>query len=75
MLQQRVLRHKRDWPTAPGVLLGLWCLLVVKARWPDSRSAFWKPGLKNGARRREVYEDRDARISILAGAVPTGRIR
>src|SRR3984893_14363619 len=28
--------------------------------------AFWKPGLKNGARRREFYEDRNARISILA---------
>jgi len=28
--------------------------------------AFRKPGLKNGARRREVYEDRNARISILA---------
>ena len=27
---------------------------------------FWKPGLKNGARRREFYEDRNARISILA---------
>src|SRR4029077_6056753 len=31
---------------------------------------FWKPGQKNGARRREVYEDRDARISILAGLGP-----
>ncbi len=27
------------------------------------------PGSKNGARRREVYEDRDARISILAAAL------
>ena len=32
--------------------------------------AFWKPGLKNGVRRREVYEDRGARISILAGGDP-----
>ena len=36
----------------------------------DSRTAFWKPGLKNGARRREFYEDRGARISILAGRRP-----
>jgi hypothetical protein len=33
----------------------------------DSRTAFRKPGLKNGARRRESYEDRGARISVLAG--------
>jgi hypothetical protein len=39
---------------------------VAEARWPDSRTAFRKPGSKNGARRREFYEDRDARISILA---------
>src|ERR1700724_3598389 len=42
------------------------CLRVVNRRWPNSRMAFWKPGLKNGARRREFYEDRNARISILA---------
>ena len=37
-------------------------------RWPDdSRTALRKPGSKNGARRREFYEDRNARISILAG--------
>jgi hypothetical protein len=42
----------------------------VTTRWPDSRTAFWKPGLKNGVRRREVYEDRGARISILAGRRP-----
>ena len=29
--------------------------------------AFWKPGSENGARRQLFYEDRDARISILAG--------
>src|SRR6476660_2496210 len=40
------------------------------SEWPDSRTAFWKPGLKNGARRRKVYEDRNARISILAGLGP-----
>ena len=40
------------------------------SRWPDSRTALRKPGLKNGARRREVYEDRSARISILAGRSP-----
>ena len=39
----------------------------VTTRWPDSRTALRKPGLKNGARRREFYEDRGARISILAG--------
>jgi hypothetical protein len=41
----------------------------VKTRWPDSRTAFQKPGLKNGARRREFYEDRNARISILAESI------
>ena len=30
------------------------------------------PGSKNGVRRREVYEDRDARISILAAALADG---
>ena len=39
----------------------------VTTRWPDSRTALRKPGLKNGARRREFYEDRSARISIMAG--------
>ena len=50
------------------------CLRVVEARWPDShrRSGTW---LKNGARRRDLYEDRDARISILARALPRDRIR
>src|SRR4030095_16579352 len=38
----------------------------MNRRWPDSRTAFWNPDLKNGARRREFYEDRDARSSILA---------
>ena len=46
------------------------CLREVTTRWPDSRTAFWKPGSKNGARRREFYEDRSARISILAGEEP-----
>src|SRR5271165_5235466 len=40
---------------------------TVTTRWPDSRTALRKPGLKNGARRRDFYEDRSARISILAG--------
>ena len=39
----------------------------MTTRWPDSRTALWNPGLKNGARRREFYEDRSARISIRAG--------
>src|SRR5271165_496849 len=39
----------------------------VTTRWPDSRTALRKPGSKNGARRRDFYEDRSARISILAG--------
>ena len=37
----------------------------VTTRGPDSRTAFRKPGLKNGARRRDFYEDQNARISIL----------
>src|ERR1700730_7884728 len=53
------------WP-AHDPLIDRRCLRVVKTRWPDSRTVFWKPGLKNGARRREFYEDRNARISILA---------
>ena len=42
------------------------CLQVVNERWPDSRPAFRNPADTNGARRRETYEDRTARISILA---------
>src|ERR1700733_10245124 len=42
----------------------------VKTRWPDSQTALRKPGVENGARRRRVYEDRGARISILAGRRP-----
>jgi hypothetical protein len=38
----------------------------MNRRWPNSRTAFWNPDLKNGIRRREFYEDRNARISILA---------
>ena len=51
------------------------CLRVVGARWPDSRPASRKPGSKNGATTPRFYEDRGARISILAGAMPRGRIR
>ena len=39
----------------------------MTTRWPGSRTAPRNPGLKNGARRREFYEDRGARISIMAG--------
>lgn len=46
--------------------IGQRCLRVVKTRWPNSRTAFRKPDSKNGARRRDFYEDLDARISILA---------
>src|SRR3984885_4862205 len=42
----------------------------VKTRWPDSQTALRKPGVENGARRRRVYEDRGARISIWAGRSP-----
>ena len=42
----------------------------MKTRWPDSQTALRKPGVENGARRRRVYEDRGARISILAGRRP-----
>jgi hypothetical protein len=42
----------------------------VKTRWPDSQTALRKPGVENGARRRRVYEDRGARISILVGRRP-----
>src|SRR5271166_4693481 len=48
----------------------------VTTRWPSSRTALRKPGSKNGARRRDFYEDRNARISILAGRKDLrGRIR
>ena len=40
------------------------------SRWPDSRTTFRKPSQKSGARRRTLYEDRSARISILAGRHP-----
>ena len=39
----------------------------VTARWPDSRTALRKPGLKNGVCRRGLYSDWSARISIWAG--------
>src|SRR4029453_1697844 len=52
--------------SAHDALIGFSCLRVDERRWPDSRTAFWNPDLKNGARRREFYEDRDARSSILA---------
>ena len=43
-------------------------LRVAISRWPDSRTAFWKPSQKRAALDAECfYEDRSARISILAG--------
>ena len=45
-------------------------LRVVEARWPDSRPASRQPTAQNGTRRRPLYEDRDARISILARVRP-----
>ena len=48
---------------------------MVEVRWPDSRWVIRNPDQKNGARRRHAYEDRIARISILARAVPSDRIR
>ena len=42
----------------------------MTTRWPDSRTALRKPGLKNGVCRRGLYEDRSARISILAERKP-----
>ena len=43
----------------------------MTTRWPDSRTALRKPGLKNGVCRRGLYEDWSARISILAGRKPS----
>src|SRR5271157_2199598 len=46
----------------------------LTTRWTET--ALRKPGLKNGARRRDFYEDWSARISILAGRRHLrGRIR
>jgi hypothetical protein len=42
----------------------------VTTRWPDGQTALRKPAVENGARRRRVYEDLGARISILAGKRP-----
>jgi hypothetical protein len=57
--------------SANNALISRRRLRVVKSRWPNSQTAFRKPGLKNGIQRREAYEDRNARISILArGFVP-----
>jgi len=36
---------------------------------------FWNPWLKNGTRCRPLYEDQNARLSILANGSPEGRIR
>src|SRR5271166_3383832 len=45
----------------------------VTTRWPDSRTAVRKPVKFNGLQGRSVYEDRNARISILAGRASSSR--
>ena len=45
-------------------------LRVVEARWPDSQPVSQKPMPSNGTRCRPLYQDRDARISILARVEP-----
>ena len=45
-------------------------LRVVEARWPDSQPVSRQPMASNGTRCRPLYEDRDARISILARVEP-----
>lgn len=48
----------------------------MSERWPDSRPVSRNPLAKNGTRCRPLYEDQDARISILANdLVLEGRIR
>ncbi len=51
------------------------CLWVATRRWPDCQPVFWNPWLKNGTRCRPLYEDQNARLSILANGSPEGRIR
>ena len=45
-------------------------LRVVEARWPDSQPVSQQPMPSNGTRCRPLYQDRDARISILARVEP-----
>src|SRR6188472_3837880 len=45
-------------------------LRVVEARWPDSQPVSHQPMASNGTRCRPLYQDRDARISILARVEP-----
>ena len=61
-----VVRRKAD---------GYTNLRVVRRRWPDSRTAAWKPEPLNGHQGRCDYEDQAVRISILAGARTRDRIR
>ncbi len=60
---------RRNRPTA--LIIADWSqmLRVVETRWPDSRTAARKPGTMDGLQGRCDYEDRAARISILAGSV------
>ena len=55
-----------DHPTSQAVQ----GLRVVEARWPDSQPVSQKPMPSNGTRCRPLYQDRDARISILARVEP-----
>lgn len=51
-------------------------LREATTRWPDSRSAFSNPMAQHGTRCRPPYEDRHARVFILANSKqPKGRIR
>src|SRR6516165_10652072 len=45
----------------------------VTTRWADSRTALRKPEKSNGLQGRSIYEDRNARISILAGRASSSR--
>src|SRR6516225_1922028 len=49
------------------------CLREVTTRWPDSRTALRKPDKSDGLQGRSIYEDRNARISILAGRASSSR--
>jgi hypothetical protein len=61
-------RDSFGWSESAGRASGV-CERMT-TRWPDSQTALRKPGAEHGARRRRVYEDRGARISILAGRRP-----
>jgi len=48
---------------------------IAERRWPDCQPVSWNPPAQNGTRCRPLYEDQDARLSILANGSPEGRIR